>query len=161
MSRSKVYKDIKNRLLEQLPELQFVDLQKGQFSNKTKNHPIPLPAILIEFKPVNWSNTTGGQLGDTLISLHYYLDLVTDSFNDSEAENETIEILDNLDALYDEIDGYAGDDFNPLSRITDAITEYKEGYVVYRTDFTTTLFQNKAVQQTASKPEPKFKFNTP
>ena len=72
MSRSKVYKDIKDRLLEQLPELEYVDLQKGQFSNKAQDHPIPLPAILIEFRPVNWSDSTGGQLGDAVISCLLY-----------------------------------------------------------------------------------------
>lgn len=158
MSRSKVYKDIKDRLLEQLPELEYVDLQKGQFGNKAQEYPIPLPAILIEFRPVTWSESTGGQLGDATISLYYYLDLVTDSFNNSEAENETIEILDNLDAMYDIMNGFAGDDFNPLNRLTDAIVEYKDKYVCYRTDFQTTLFQDKpATQETAPKPEPKFK----
>ena len=155
--RSKVYKEVRDRLLAGMPGL-FVDLQKGQMSNKSQNYPIPLPACLIEFKQVGWSNTTGGQLGDSLLSFHLFIDHVTDSFNGSEREEQTIALLDKLDELYETMQGCSGEYFSPLNRTTDAVVEYRDRYVYYRMDFQTTLTHNDAPQKTTIKTEPKFKF---
>lgn len=156
--RSKVYKDIRDKLLAEMPELQFVDLQKGQMSNKEQNYPIPLPACLVEIRPAQWSNATGGQLGDATISLYLYLDLVTDSFDAAERENETIDILDNLDRVYEVMEGFDGVVFHPLNRIADAIVEYGKRYVCYRTDFKTTFIHDDPAQIVEQKPKVKFKF---
>ena len=157
--RSEVYKELRDRLLEKMPDLQYVDLQKGQFDNKQKNYPIPLPACLVEFKQVQWSESTGGQLGDCTISIRLYIDHVTDSFNGAEQEEETIKLLDNLDNIYENMQGYSGENFNPLNRISDTIVGYGERYVCYQTDFQTTLFHNDAPQKTGKIEEVKFKFD--
>ena len=157
--RSKVYKQVRDRLLEKMPDLQYVDLQKGQFNNKPQNYPIPLPACLVEFRPVQWSKSTGGQLGDGIISFYLYIEHVTDSFNGAEQEEETINLLDKLDELYECMQGYSGENFNPLNRKSDAIAGYSEGYVCYRTDFQATLFHEDAPQKTGKIKDVKFKFN--
>jgi hypothetical protein len=144
-----------------MPDLKFIDLQKGQMEKKEQNYPMPLPACLVEFKQVNWSNTTGGQLGDSTISVYLYVDLVTDSFNNSELENETIDLLDNLDKVYESLQDFSGDSFGPLNRTDDAIQEYGKRYVCYRTDFRTTLLRYDSEQKTAETPGVKigFKFS--
>ncbi len=159
--RSEVYKQIRDKLKQGMPALQYVDLQKGQMNNKPQNYPVPLPACLVEFRQPNWSESTGGQLGDCYIRFYLYIDHVTDSFDGAELENETIELLDNLDELYELMQGFSGENFNPLNRITDDIVEYKDRYVCYRTDFRTTLFHNDKIEKTAKKPEVKmnYKFN--
>jgi len=158
--RSEVYKQIRDRLLEKMSELQYVDLQKGQFTSKPQNYPIPLPACLVEFKPVQWSEATGGQLGDSAISLYLYIDHVTDSFDGAEQEEETIQLLDNLDQLYECMQGYSGKNFSPLNRISDAVAGYGERYVCYRTNFQTTLFHSDHPQKTGKIESIKFKFKT-
>ena len=157
--RSAVYKQIRDRLLAEIPKLQYVDLQKGQFNNKQQNYPIPLPACLVEFRPVQWSQSTGGQLGDCIVSIYLYIDHVTDSFDGAEQEEETINLLDNLDDIYDCMQGYSGENFSPLNRETDVVVAYGERYVCYRTDFQTILFHSDAPQKTGKIESVKFKFN--
>ena len=154
MIRSKVYKSIRDRLKEKMQALVYVDLQKGQLSKKQQNYPVPLPACLVELNSANWTNTTGGQLGEPKISLYLYLDLVTDSFDGSELENETIEILDAQDELYEIMQGFSGEDFSPLSRTSDMIYEYGERYVCYRMDFQTTLFHDDEPPKMTGLPKP-------
>jgi hypothetical protein len=156
--RSVVYKQIRDKLLSSMSCLQYVDIQKGQMNNKTQNYPIPLPACLIEFQRVSWSETTGGQLGDATVSLYLYLDHVTDSFNGAEQENKTIELLDKQDIIHESMQGYAGECFNPLKRVSDSIMEYKDRYLCFRIDFQTTLFQNNPEQKTGKKTNIKFNF---
>jgi hypothetical protein len=159
MSRSKVYKEIQTRLLKQLPDLQYVDMQKGQFAKIQQNYPIPLPACLIEFGTVTWSNAeNGSQLGKTTVRVYHYVDLVTDSFDGAEQESETIKLLDVQDSAFEALEGYDGEDFNPLNRINDQPPQYGERFICFRTDFATTLFVTKK-RQKAPLPKPKFKFN--
>jgi hypothetical protein len=156
--RSNVYKEIRDRLLDKLPFLQYIDLQKWQFNNKAQNYPVPLPACLVEFKQVQWSQTTGGQLGDCTLSLYIYIDHVTDSFDGAEQETETINLLDYLDQLYECMQGFSGEKFAPLNRISDTIASYESRYVCYRIDFQTTLFHDDAPQKTGKIDEVNFKF---
>ncbi len=159
--RSEVYKGIKNRLKSELSETHFIDLQKGQIERAPQNYPIPLPACLIELKPVSWSNTIGEQIGDAIISLYLYIDLVTDSFDGAEAENETIEILDIQDDLYEIMQGYSSQYFNPLNRVSEAPPVYGLRYVCYRVDFKTTLFETKENDsEMISRPAPQFKLRS-
>ena len=106
MRHSEVYKAIRDRLLSGMT-IAYVDMQKGQFVNKSQNYPVPLPCCLIEFRQVNWSSSTGGQIGETVISIYMYIDHVTDSYNESEHENKTIELLDKLDNMYERLGGYS------------------------------------------------------
>jgi hypothetical protein len=146
--RSEVYKEIRARLLTGIANLQYVDLQKGQMSNKAQNYPIPLPAVLVEFGQVSWSNSTGGQLGDSVISAYLYIDHVTDSFDGAELENETISLLDGIDEVHKILQGLWGTNFSPLSRISDYIVEWRDRYLCMRTDFRTTLFcENQSSNQ--------------
>jgi len=152
--RSNVYKEIRDRLKSKMPELVYIDLQKGQFAKREQNYPVPLPACLVEFGAIKWSNTTGEQIGDAQISTYLYIDLVTDSFDNAELENETIEILDTQDDLFDSLHGFTGKNFNPLSRTSDSPHEYGEGYVCFKVDFRTTIFPNGKIK-TTKKPNPK------
>lgn len=101
MLRSKIYKAIRDHSKSMLPYLQACDLQKGQFINPKKNYPLPLPAMLVEFQGFRFTNLLGHkQKGDGTISIYLYLDLVTDSLDGAEQENETIELLDYMDRVY-------------------------------------------------------------
>lgn len=161
MLRSKVYLQIKERLQEKLPELQFIDLQKGQFVKPQQNYPIPLPACLIEFKPVTWSNAESGtQLGKTLISVYLYLDLVTDSFDNAEQEQETIELLDQQDSIFETLQGLDSEDFAPLNCINEEPAKYDvQRGMYFRTDFATEFYRS-LIKETnkVPKPKPNFKF---
>ncbi len=160
--RSRVYTEIRNRLLEKLPQLQYVDLQKGQFDKPQQNYPIPLPAALIEIKPKEWSNAaTGNQMGETIVSIYLYHDLVTDSFNGAEQEAETIKLLDTQDDVFQALECFDSDEFQPLSRISEHEPYYGDRYVCFGTDFKTLLYAElqEAKSRLTPKPRPNFKLS--
>lgn len=158
MSRSKVYKDIRDKLIELMPEL-YVDLQKGQLKNKkSKNFPIPLPAALIEFKSTKWDKATGLQIGSPDISISLYLDNVTESFVGAEAENKSLEILDKIDFFGEELDGLESEYFSPLNLTEDSIIGYENGIFAFQIDFSTSIYVDKHIEEMVKKPNVKFKF---
>ena len=161
MKRSDIYKELRNHAALKLPDLRFIDLQKGQFQQQAQNYPIPLPALLIEIGDFRFSNLLEHQQkGDGMISVYLYLDLVSDSFAGAESENQTIEILDRQDELFET---FAGAVVSPLATLLVRQTEYKpqygNRYIMLRTDFTTTIDDGQTASgQTVPKPPVKFKF---
>lgn len=128
-----------------MPWVRHVDLQKGQFDTQDKNYPLPLPCILVEIKPTTWlQNLQKVQLGDTTVSLSLYLDHSSDSLRGSGGEEESLKLMDLMDEIYQKISDLYGPLFKRLVRTTDQVTAYKQRMIVFRTDFTTTLWDERA-----------------
>lgn len=155
MKRSKIYKPLKDQAIVGMPYLVFRDLQKGQMARAKDNYPIPLPALLIDIGDVRFSNLSEHQQkGDCVISIYLYMDLVTDSFDSAEMENETIELLDHMDDVFQTFEGLAIPGLTPLVRQTEYKPQYGTRFIMYRVDFTTTLDSGKKIEQTTTtKPE--------
>lgn len=157
--RSEIYKTIK-QALESLPELKFIDVQKGQMNRSTENYPLPLPAALVEFKPCTWSNTGDYQIGDLMISVYLYIDLVTDSFDSSESEHETDNLLDLQDLMFETLQGLSNVHLASLNRVSDAIVEYRNQFVCYRVDFKTEIQHDVSLVNENVRPVPNFSINS-
>lgn len=156
MLRSKIYKAIRDHSKTALPYLKARDLQKGQFINPKKNYPLPLPAMLVEFQGFRFTNLLEHkQKGDGTISIYLYLDLVTDSLEGAEQENETIELLDYMDGIYQAFEGLKITGMTPLNRTNEAKPQYGERFIMFRVDFTTTVDDEKIKDNiTIPRPDP-------
>lgn len=159
MLRSSVYKVIRDRAKCELPWLRVVDLQKGQFSHKQDNdYPLPRPALLIEIIPGKWENAEAGtQIAtEAIISLTIYTDALTDTFNGSENEDETLELLDNQDVIFQKFEGFCDENrdlFSPLNRVSEK-TSYATQMIITKVDFTTELYDALLkTEQTVHRPK--------
>lgn len=162
MKRSKIYKPLRDQAIVGMPYLQFRDLQKGQMNKPRENYPIPLPALFIEIGDVRFSNLLEHQQkGDVMISMYLYMDMVTDSFDTAELENETIELLDHMDDVFQTFEGFAVPGLTPLVRQTEYRPQYGTRFIMFRIDFTTTLDSGKVNNNTIiDKPEPEITNNS-
>ncbi len=125
-----------------MPYLAYIDLQKGQLKNAKQGQqiPVPLPALLIEFGGAQFSELERcGQMGTLTVSVYQYLEHVTDSFDGAEMENETIELLDKQDDVYNTFQGLSCDMFSKMVRTSESTPEYGTRYICLRTDFTTNI----------------------
>ncbi|WP_165027079.1 hypothetical protein [Dysgonomonas sp. ZJ279] len=144
MKRSQIYKPLRDQAIKGMPYLKFRDLQKNQMHAPVQNYPIPLPAIFIEIGDIRFSNLLEhDQKGDSVISIYLYLDLVTDSFDGAEGENETINLLDRMDDVFQTFEGFAVPGMTPLVRLTEFKPQYGTRFILYRVDFTTTVDSHK------------------
>jgi hypothetical protein len=140
MKKSDLYKSIRDIAKAGITDLEFVDLQKGQFKRIKENQPVPLPALLIEFRGGSFSEMArNSQMGDVTIAIYFYLDLVTDSFDGAESEEETIELLDRQDDVYRVFQGQSCELFSKLIRTNEEPPQYGERYIMFRTDFSTNV----------------------
>ena len=139
MKRSELYRAIKSEALAKMPNLAYVDLQKGQLENPN-GYPLPLPALLIEFRDATYKNLARhSQIADTTIRMYLVVDLVTDSFNDAELESETVSMLDLQDELYNTMEGLALPKATALIRECDLGVEYGIRNMTFTTDFSTAV----------------------
>lgn len=146
MKRSDLYKKLRDVAKAKITDLAYVDLQKQQMKKIADTNPIPLPALLIEFKDARFSNVAKlDQLGDKTISLYLYLDFVTDSFDGAESENDSIALLDKMDEIFQTFQGVSCELFSQLIRVSEGIQEYGTGYICFRTDFSTSVKDIKEV----------------
>ena len=149
MKRSDLYKKLRDVAKAKMTDLAYVDLQKQQMKKISETNPIPLPALLIEFKDAQFSNVAKlDQMGNKTISLYLYLDLVTDSFDGAESENDSIALLDKMDEIFQTFQGVSCELFSQLIRVSEGIQEYGSRYICFRTDFSTSVKDIKEVTTT-------------
>lgn len=144
--RSDLYKKLRDVAKAGMTELKYIDLQKGQFRNFTKEHPLPLPALLVEFKNGQYTNVGKlDQMGDMMISIYLYLDNFGESFSGSKSEDKSLALLDKMDEVFQTFQGVSCEMFSKLIRTADETQEIKDNYICFRTDFSTGIKDVKTV----------------
>lgn len=129
-----------------MSDIAYIDLQKQQFKKQDPEHPIPLPALLIEMRDGSFENISHlCQTGKKTISIYRYDELVNDSFDGAESENATIELLDKQDELFQAFQGESCDLFSGMIRVSESIHEYGNGYICFKTDFTVSVSDEKII----------------
>lgn len=135
MQRSVIYRAIRDRVKERLPWVLYIDMQKGQLRNPSDNYPIPLPALLVEMKDADTTGMLGGgQLAELEVRVHLYIDLVTDSFDTSMQEDETIGILDRWDELNAALHDFTFE-AGRFTRFRELAPEYGDRFLMLQTDY--------------------------
>ena len=135
MSKKSIYLAVKGALKVELPLL-FIDLQKGQFFKPSENLPIPIPAALIEFQNIPWTEHSKiAQKGDSSFKIYLYLGTEQETFDEAEAENESLEMLDATNDIFKALNGLAGTGFEYVERKAEEKPKYGKGYVQFTTEF--------------------------
>lgn len=157
MKRSLLYKALRDEALGKMPYLNFFDLQKDQVKTPQQFYPIPFPALLIELGNADFSQLAEfHQKGAMPVSFYLYLDNVTDSFDGAEQEQQTIEMLDRIDDVYQVFEGFCIEGMTPLVRIRDYMPVYGTRLAMYRIDFTTMVDDHKEIETRHVKLNPEF-----
>ena len=142
--QNEIYTSIRNRLQEKLPELEYVDLQKGQINLYGQETNLPLPAALIEIKQVDWTETAGGyQTGDALLSVYLYLDKTAGTLDPNVQDAESLRLLDMQEEIFRALEKLSGNTFQPLVRVAESIVADPD-FVVARSDFKTNVYDEPA-----------------
>ncbi len=142
MPKKDLYLAIKTAIKGKLP-LAFIDLQKGQFLKPTEDIPVPLPAVLIEISDVRWKEySTKAQEGEGQIKIDLYLANAQNTFDESEAEDDTLNMLDANNDVFTSVNGLNGIGFSYIERINEGKPKYDKEYVCFETIFKVKLIEN-------------------
>lgn len=119
----KLFKDISDRLADQVEELRWVDLEFGQLEIPEESYPVQFPCALIDFPDIPFSDEGyGNQQGLVTAQIRVGLDLYEDYHiidgNDAPQRETAFNRLQILNKIHKALHGWEGDYFNPLTRVS-------------------------------------------
>jgi len=114
---SEIYKEIAEKITENLPGIKWVDLWHEQVSYLTEELPFPTPAAFVSF------NTTGTDDTGKLVQncnvqmdLFIFYETFSDSYDGSSNQTGALEFLDRLTELYALFHGKPGNHYSEMRR---------------------------------------------
>ncbi len=107
------------------PVVKHMDLWNEQRVLSPTDDAALLPAVLVEFMPIEWKTVGGGaQWGNVQFRLH-----VVTKTHEGAGQDETLQLFDLLDSIHNTLNGLRGERFRQLVR-TSSITDHKHDELV-------------------------------
>ena len=128
--------------LMQIPEMELVDLERGQMTNEKS--PGLFLAVLIRINKISWETMTEQtQEGDCSIDVTLYCrDGWLNQFNGSEDLEHGMNEIDLMDAIAEKLQFLKGNQFTQLLQTADETEDQNmAGIFSYRQTFTTSLYR--------------------
>ena len=119
--RTELYHAISEKLLE-CPEIKWVDVDSGQLENPQQDYPMPLPAVLIDIGPIEYTDISDSvkEAEATEISLSLIHPLPGNHFSTGHQRSAASDWLKLNSRLASLIDGLESSAFAPLSLLKEA-----------------------------------------
>ncbi|MFV0507259.1 MAG: hypothetical protein ACK5L5_11275 [Bacteroidales bacterium] len=112
-----LYKELAERIKEQIPEVEWIDLWHEQVSYLTEELPFPTPAVFIAFN-TNECSDIGLLIQNCDIQVDFYLfyETFSDTYMNSYNKDRALSFLDLLDRLHLCFHGVSGEKYNTMRR---------------------------------------------
>ena len=142
--KAELYKAISDRLIEklnfapevELPNLKWVDKNKGQLIAFSQFGAIPLPACLISFPDINWQNAgNNNQTGLCRVKVILMYEVYADFDSESLNQEEALKCFEYEEQMYAALQGFSIDGVSPLERIKSSEEEDHDALVVFTQEY--------------------------
>lgn len=135
-----IYRAVSAYAGAQMPWLAYIDLQKGQFRRPAQAYPIPMPALLVEFRSLSYGHLVQGkQLVSMQIRLSLYLQLLTDTHQGALMQEESLMMLSRIEELKQHFDGLVIHRSCMLLNQADLQPEFGMDYLAYHSDYSSSF----------------------
>lgn len=142
------YKEILEQLSTELPELKWIDLDRGQIDQPNDHYTVAFPAVFISFNDIPWDGI-GQKLyaGNCTISFRLAFQSYNDSNNNTpesvrEAALLELGIRQKLNAV---LEGLTGSNFNELKHANTNQEPRDDGLLVFNESYSCLLMDGSAV----------------
>lgn len=132
------YQNILNRLIAEVPELKWIDLDKGQM--RFDRPPIVFPAALISIQiPRSENLNDTRQLVNAQVSIKLCFDFTgyTDASTPEAQRLNSLSYFDLVDKVFSKLQGWGTAEINPLERINQYDEQRPDAYKVSVITFST------------------------
>lgn len=144
--RKELFISIKNKLKE-IPELEYIDLFRGQFKETEESFPNYWTAVLIMISKITYETMTEQhQEGTTTVDVILYCkDGWMDQHNNTSDPDSGLMEIDLLDKIAEKLQFLKGQYFKPLQQTEDETDEITmEAIMSYRQTFRTKIYRTLA-----------------
>lgn len=114
-SMKNLYTSIAQRLKE-YADIEFIDLDVGQFEALEDYQPISLPAVFVSFDTIWTTKAKGIQHGAVDVGLLVVSDMILDTHEGGLEQEQALQHFDTVQKVYEVLQGYSAECFTPLER---------------------------------------------
>jgi len=142
-----LFNDIKSRIADRVPEIKTFGLFNNQFNNEKNVNAFQFPCVFLEFGNIGWlSQSKGIQQGETLIRLHIGFETYKTDNNSNRIDQSNSEIgfLDLVSKIHVAINGFDGEYFNPLLRVSEQQNTDHDNVLVWVAEYRTMITDDGA-----------------
>jgi hypothetical protein len=116
-SWGKLYKELALKVNENISSINWVDLWHNQVGFLVEEHPFPAPALFFSFRILSVEDLSEkAQRLEVQIDMYYFYETFLDTFQGAYNEDEALDYLDNLTALYKLFHASSGDNYSEMRR---------------------------------------------
>lgn len=165
--KATVFKAIGDRLMQEVPALQWYDKDFGQAQMIQDGIiTLPMPAVLITINVPQWDTIIGGtQNGQAAIRIRMLYENYADSFQTPEADSinqdKALEFFDFEEAVHLALQNFSGNGFTPLNRMADTEDDDHNNVIVTDMMYECVITQQSPTNNTVVKenvyPVPQYK----
>jgi hypothetical protein len=149
--RTELFKDIADRLKDQVPELSWIDMEWGQLEIPEESYPVQFDCALISFPDIPWEQLgLNVQEGLVQILIRIGVDMYSDTHTADgiTAPDRDLALvkLTLPDKVYKALNGFEGDYFEKIVRLRSAEERREDGLKVFNEYFVTKMRDSSAVK---------------
>ena len=140
--RKAIYKAVADRLKNQKVGVKFVSLWNRNTEQLSKQKAFRLPAVFVEFEPIEWSQLSrGARSADIRVRLHVVTETLASPEEGGKYQDRALEHLDLIERIDAEVQGLSGEGFNCFM-LVESVTDHdhervqhdEECFVTHATD---------------------------
>jgi hypothetical protein len=114
---TEIYKEIADKITENLPEIRWCDLWHEQINYLTEELPFPTPAVFLSFNTLNTQDKALlVQDCNLQIDMYLYYETFSDTYSGSYNQENAFEFLDELTKLHALFHGKNGQNYSAMRR---------------------------------------------
>lgn len=140
--RKTIYKAIAARLKGAKLDIKHISLWNRNTEQLAKQKGFRLPAVFVEFEPIQWSQLQGrARSADVRVRLHIVTESLATPEDGGKYQDQALEHLDLIESISGAIQGLCGDGFNGLMLVEsttdhdhERIEQNEEVYITCATD---------------------------
>jgi hypothetical protein len=145
---SDLYLELAEKVNENMPKIQWIDLWHEQVNYLSSEHPFPTPAVFISFNMLE-AEDQGllAQNCNTQIDFRLYYETFDDTYTGSYNQESALDFLRELTNIHKLFHGTSGEHYNEMRRI--AMVDEASGNAgnLYRISFACNVYDDSAIKQ--------------
>ena len=147
--RKAIYKAVADRLKNQKVGVKFVSLWNRNTEQLSKQKAFRLPAVFVEFEPIEWSQLSrGARSADIRVRLHVVTETLASPEEGGKYQDRALEHLDLIERIDAEVQGLSGEGFNCFM-LVESVTDHDHERVQHDEE----CFVTRATDISAVKPQ--------
>ena len=124
--RKAIYKAVAERLKTAKIGIQYISLWNRNTEQLTKQKAFRMPAVFVEFEPIDWSQLSqGARSADIRVRLHVITETLASPEEGGRYQDRALEHLDLLERVSAAMQGLCGDGFKGLEDLSHGLKELR------------------------------------